>query len=499
MTRNTLLKITALGAIICMIVISYNCKKQPAASFYDGQYPTAVGQIIENKCATPGCHTTEAAGSAANLDLSTWTKAFKGSAHGAMIIPYNAAQSWIYYYINTNPQIAPALTPTMPLNQLPLTASEEQTLVDWINQGAPDANGNIAFSDPNSSKIYVTNQGCDNVTVFDANTKLASRFINVGNPSGADADVSPHQVKVSPDGKYWYVVFIEGSDIQKYDAATDQLIGNINIGSNGGSGTWTSISILPDGNHAFVASWQSNGELVYVDLKAMKSERQFSGLIYPHAINRYRKTLYVTAQYGNVIYKYSNTDSLANAKFPPQPKELVLAPGEYPNFNSELDPHEIAFTPDSSEYLVTCENSNEVRVFKTSNDSLLAVIPVGKFPQEMAVSKTSPYVYVTCMYDPSTAPSTEGSVCILNYKTNTFVKKIQDGLWQPHGITLDENNKVAYVLSQNLTANGPAPHHSSVCGGRNGYSMLIDMSTLNFVPNSKRELSADTYADAYRP
>lgn len=497
MKKSTLLKITAVVAVICMTVISYNCKKQQAAAVVDNGYPASVGQIITTKCAAgSGCHNSESAGSAANLDLSTWTNAFKGSVHGAMIIPYSSNQSWVYYYINTNPNNGPALTPTMPMNQLPLSQTEVETITNWINSGAPDENGNIAFSNPSSSKIYATNQGCDNVTVFDADTKLAARYINVGNP--ASEVVSPHQIQISPDGDFWYVVFIGGNVIQKYSTATDQLVGNININAANGGGSWTSLCILPDGNHAFAASWTSAGELAYVDLANMKVLKQFTGLVFPHAIHRYRNNLYVTAQYGNFIYKY-NIDSLINSPYGAQPKQLVLAPGEYPVTTSELDPHEIAFTPDSSEYLVTCEQSNEVRVFSTSNDKLLAVIPVGTFPQELAMSKTTPYVYVTCMYDPSSLPATEGSVCIINYKTNTLVKKIQEGLWEPHGITLDEKNQVAYVLSQNATTNGPAPHHTSVCGGRNGFSMLIDMNTMDFVPNSKRELSVDTYADSYRP
>jgi DNA-binding beta-propeller fold protein YncE len=498
MKKSSLLKLTALAAVICMV--NYNCRHDQSSVVIDNQYPAAVGQIMTTKCVTTGCHNSESASSAANLDLSTWTNAFKGSKDGAMIIPYSADQSWVSYFINTNPNNGPALTPTMPMNQLSLSPTEIQTLNNWINEGAPDANGNIAFSDPTTPKVYVTNQGCDNVTVYDANTQLASRYITVGNET--NGVVSPHQVQISPDGQYWYVIFIGGNVIQKYSTATNQLVGNMNVGTNNGQGgSWTSLCILPDGNHGFAASWTSQGELVYIDLNNFTSSgplKQFPGLSWPHAIHSYRNNLYVTSQYGNFIYKY-NIDSLINSRFGAQPTQLVLAPGEYPVTTSELDPHEIAFTPDSSEYLVTCQQSNEVRVFSTATDKLLAVIPVGTFPQEMAMSKTTPYVYVTCMYDGSSDPTTEGSVCIINYQTNTFVKKIQQGLWEPHGITMDETNKIVYVANQNATTNGPAPHHTSYCGGRDGYSMLIDMNTMDFVPNSKRELSVDTYADAFRP
>ena len=61
---------------------------------------------------------------------------------------------------------------------------------------------------------YVLNQGCDVVTVFDAATQLPMRYITVGNnPSVSE---SPHMIRISPDGKYWYVVFVANNILQKY-------------------------------------------------------------------------------------------------------------------------------------------------------------------------------------------------------------------------------------------------------------------------------------------
>ena len=69
----------------------------------------------------------------------------------------------------------------MPLNHEPLSKDEMKTLTDWIDAGAPSADGKVMRADnPNRKKFYVTNQGCDVVTVFDAATLLQMRYIPVG-------------------------------------------------------------------------------------------------------------------------------------------------------------------------------------------------------------------------------------------------------------------------------------------------------------------------------
>jgi hypothetical protein len=40
---------------------------------------------------------------------------------------------------------------------------------------------------------------------------------------------------------------------------------------------------------------------------------------------------------------------------------------------------------------------------------------------------------------------------------------------------------------------GPAPHHSSVCNGRNGYMTAIDLNSLLLIPNFQAEVSVDPY------
>jgi DNA-binding beta-propeller fold protein YncE len=76
--------------------------------------------------------------------------------------------------------------------------------------------------------------------------------------------------------------------------------------------------------------------------------------------------------------------------------------------------------------------------------------------------------------------------------TYAIVAKVYTG-HQPHGIMVDEQNSRVYVTNRNVTTGGPAPHHASLCGGRNGYVTAIDLNTLQLIPGFKAEVSVDPY------
>ena len=153
----------------------------------------------------------------------------------------------------------------MPLNKNALTRAEVQTIKDWIDNGAPDIDGNIKWSDnPNRKKYYVLNQGCDVVTVFDAVTQLPMRYINVGNQPNAPE--SPHMIKVSPDGQYWYVVFVANNILQKYRTSDDSFVGEVSLGAYQ---SWNTITISDDSKRAYCISWQNASRLAVVDIEHM--------------------------------------------------------------------------------------------------------------------------------------------------------------------------------------------------------------------------------------
>jgi len=457
-------------------------------------YPEEISKIIVKKCATAGCHTNQSKSGAAGLSLETWSNLFDGDRGGAVCIPFSHEFSTLFLFTNTDPAKGAVNTPIMPLSQynnprLPLSEIEMNTLTNWINSGAPDSDGRIAFADNSTrKKFYVTNQSCDVITVFDTKTRLQMRYVNVGASGGIE---SPHMIKVSPDGKHYYTSFsVSGTVIQKFRTSDDQKAGEIFIGT----GIWNTFVISPDSKKAFIIDWNSTGKIAYVDVEnmAIMPGSPWSGFVWPHGsgLSPNGDTLYVTCQSGNFIYKIPVND-------PSSFEEISIDPPQIPVNSAPIQPHDIIFSPDNSMYFISCERSNDVRVFQRSNDSLLAIIQVGHQPVEFAISNSvsTPYLFVTCMVDSSTS-ETRGSVDVINYKTLQWEKRIKTKISEPHGIGLDDENNVVFVANRNIS-NPIPPHHSTKCNGTNGFVSFIDLTSLQ-VLSKTIEVAVDPYSIAVR-
>ena len=283
------------------------------------------------------------------------------------------------------------------------------------------------------------------------------------------------------------MLFRSGSVLQRYRTLDDAFVDQANIGP----GNWNTISITPNGKHAFIADYSPAGKIVHVNLQTMTLTSASNTLDNPHGtyFMQSQNVLYVTAQYGNFIYKF---DFLSDTTYNviDLPVFITLQTGVPWTLTSSLDPHEIIFTPDESKYFVTCQRSNEVRMLNTANDSLLDSISVGGFPQEMAVSASRHLLFVTCQED-STSPSLQfgekGSVFVYDYQNHAPVN-INLGssagfirVYQPHGIAVDDASGKVFVASLNYSINGPAPHHPTGGNLRNGFVTIIDMNSMEYL------------------
>ncbi len=472
---------------LTILMLAVSCKHEPQTIIPDenigSTYPDAIAKIMVNKCATAGCHNALSYENASGLQLENWTTLFEGGNSGANIIPFSPAYSSLLYFINTHADLGPITLPTMPLYADPLSREEYLTIANWIADGAPDANGNIPFQKnaETRQKIYLTQQGCDLLAVVDAKSHLLMRYIPIGTTPGIE---SPHCVRVSKDGAFAYVSFLGGQYIQKIDTKTDKIVDSVFVGV----GSWNVLHLSQDGSKMMVSDWQGNGKMVLINANTMTIEQTYAGgdlFVFPHGItsNADFTTFFITAQYGNIIYKLSTDGNY----------EKLSLDGNTPVTTQGIrDPHEIIMTPDFSKYFVACEASNEVRVMDANADTLLKVIPVGIFPQELAVSRTTPYVFVSCMEDVSAFPNYKGSVYAINY--NTYEATRIDGpFYQPHGIAVDDENGTLYIASRNSNPNGPAPHHASSCSGRNGYYHVYDLHSFTRLPR-KYEVTVEPYS-----
>jgi len=491
MKTNHLHLIKLLVSLVIVFIFINSCKVDNKIIDVAGSaYPKEIAKIILNKCAISGCHNAASNAGAAKLNLETFDKMFEGTSNGATVIPYWYNQSTMFLFCNTYKDLGLQNLPTMPINAPILSREEVVTIKTWINNGAPRSDGYVKFSDyGNNTKYYVTNQGCDIVNVINPDLLVPMRYVSVGSSPRTE---SPHQVHVSPDGKYWYCLFLADSVIQKYSTSNDAFIGEIKIPQ----GNWNTFVITNDGKNAYAVDWSSNGKVIYVDLENRLLKRIYptDWFTYPHgvALSPDNKILYVLAQYGNAMYKIDVTNplypELINGA---QTIDGTATPEFNPTAANSLNPHEIKFAPNGNSYYITCQRSNQVRVYNAQTDQQIAVINTGSYPQEMAFSTTKNYLFVTCTEDTVTEVGKRGSVAIIDFSSNSLISKVYVG-HQPHGIDVDDKNNLVVVANRNASNDGPAPHHATDCVGRNGNIAFINLSTLK-VLNKKIEVTVDPY------
>ena len=469
--------------VLILVLLSFSCTKEKGIPDYDG-YPKEVGEIIVNRCSVRGCHNSISSEACAGLDLSSWETLFKGSRNNSSVIPYRSDQSFLLFSVNTFNDLGPEMYPSMPLNKSPLNRNEVNLIRDWINSGAPNNDGDIKFSDNNTRKIYVANQGCDFISVFDGKTKLVSRAFDVGNGANTEA---PHDMMVSPDGQYIYVSFYAGNLFQKYRTSDNTKVGEIILPDI----SWHTIDISGDSKTAVTTHLDANGKVAIINLEDMSIIATYQGgglFIYPHgcALNYDGSMLYTTSQQGNFIYKINLSDPQN-----PEISQIALQTGDIPSSNGIYKPYDVDYFPDYSKYAVTCQGTNELRIFDASNDSLLSVTPTTGVPQLMAFADQMPYLFVSCMGDSANSQTTS-SVDVINYSTFQKIKSIYTGP-EPRGISIDEEGHCVWVANRNISPTGWAPHHTTAFPGKNGYITIIDMYSLQLIPNWKTEVSVDPY------
>lgn len=478
----------------CFFIVFFISCKKDVGYVNKGDYPKEIGMIISKGCAVSGCHNSKSFEAASGYNLETWNDMFAGSRSGSPVIPFSSRFSSLCYYVNTYAELGLQNTPTMPLNKPALSFEEVKKIKTWIEDGAPDINGNIKWADnPARKKLYAVNQGCDVVTVFDAATQLPMRFIEVGNkPNVTEA---PHQVRVSPDGKYWYVIFINNNIMQKFKCSDDSYVGEIPLSPlAAGTGItnaldWNTFVITKDSKRAYCVSWTPSGCIAAVDLEKQKLIHFIGGQnYYPHAIalDGTDENLYVGAQTGNFMVKFDTAFSVSN--------QISLENGPI-NTGTSLDPHDILLGP-NNKLLITCQKSNEVRVYDITANLVTNTISTGVYPQEIVYSPLVNSYFVTCSEDNTTFPGKVGVVSKIN-AGDYSVTNIQVG-HQPHGIAIEESKRLIYVVSRNKSTNGPAPHHTSQCAGQNGFVNFVDLFSFTVLPK-RYELSVDPYFIFTRP
>lgn len=486
-------KVKYLLITISLLYLS-SCRKEEKLLMENKGYPTEIAAIIHKNCSTTGCHTTASKNAAGGISMSTWDELMEGGNNiNAYVVPYSPDQSPLLYVINSYEELGPILSPKMPFNQPAFSRATVQILMDWINNGAPNEYGNIKFSSyQNRSMIYVLNGQCNLISVIDVETGLVMRYVDINEGGGEFAEI----IKVAPNGEYYYVVHQSGI-MKKFNISDNSKNAQLDLGT----GFWRSMAISADSKKAFITDWSGNsalygGQIALINLESMTPitvhNNPLDSIYFPFGItvNNDFSIAYSSCQTGNFIYKFDLTD-LMN----PIISKVILESGDNIGYTSSpYRPGNIILSSDESKYYVICEQSNEIRIYNSLDDQLIAINSTGTNPQNLVFSDKHGIYAVTCMEDQTTFTEGKGSVILFDALAHTEIKRIYPG-YQPKGIVIDNTGDFLFIINRNADPIGAdAPHHYSDCEGNNGYAVKIDLNTLELIEDYKPELNVNPYA-----
>jgi YVTN family beta-propeller protein len=468
-------------SIIALAIIWLcSCKHHiEIAGLEESNYPDDVGRIMLTRCAVSGCHNNSSYTAAANLNLTTWNDLYKGANSGSVVIPFRSDFSTLCFFTNTDTSLGIALQPTMPVNQQPLSKADYLVLKNWIDAGGQDKAGRLMYEDnATRKKLYVINRMCDIVTVFDAASFLQMRYVDVGFSGNKEF---PYSIKIAPDRKAWYVsFFVQADGVQRFDGFADKQVGKLELGT----GSWHSFEITPDSKRGYFADNSEQGRLACADLENLQLLNSFTfdgELRYPSGIALTHNKLYIGCNSGNYIHIVNLIDT--------GHPTLIRQPVDGSNIiikESSANPSEILCNVATARCYLACTGTSQIKVLDMNTDKVISTIQLSSPPSMMA--KAGNMLLVSCPDDSISFSTTRGSVIAIDLTTNTVKQKINSG-YQPYGIAIDEANNMAYIANANIGEHGPASHHTSKCGGKNGNVTMLDLNTLQIVQGKKREVA----------
>lgn len=430
-------------------------------------------------CNTPSCH---ASGNSTGLNLQSWKSTLNGSNNGTMVIPFNGFWSHLTSVVNSDTNVAPVTTITLP-EYHKLDSQKVAAIINWINDGAKSKKGEVAFSNvSNNEKGFITNQASDLVAVVKPNEKQVIRLIPVGGSGILDA---PHYVKLSPDKKYFYVSLIQEGYIEKYDVTDYTRLGRMQAGQSPAH-----IEISPDGLSGYVTNFESSGS-VTTTRKFNTSTMQVTDIFTeprmkgPHgmALSHDGNTLFVTSEIGEYIFRINTNNFYASdSTYIKAPIDPSVPPSG--NGTSNFRPYQVLLSPDESLLFVSCRGASQVRVYNSSDLIQINAISLGtgSFPLLMKFTNDGNYLFV-CNRNNNT-------VSVINRTTQEVVSTISDVGIQPHGVDFSSDGKFAFIACE--TQSGFDGHHPTVGSKKTGVTRVIQIQGSNFtlLPNTRMEMGS---------
>lgn len=291
-------------------------------------------------------------------------------------------------------------------------------------------------------KVYVANEGADTVSVLDAVSFKALAIVRVGK--------MPHNVQVSPDGKFAWVTN-NGEPGQSTDASahqatahgahgamalpgavwvidtsTDAVVAQVPVGMHPAH-----VVVSPDGRLAYVTNGGDNTVSV-IDTAARSVVASIPVGQSPHGL-RIRPD-------GKEVYVANLKVGTVSVIDTASQKEVAQVP-------AGKGPAQTGFTPDGRLAFVSLSQENAVAMIDTATRKVIRKIAVGSVPIQLYATPDARTLLVA---NQGTRKKPGKTVSLIDLQSFKVAKTIETGAGA-HGVVVDRNGELAYVT--NIYAN----------------------------------------------
>lgn len=339
-----------------------------------------------------------------------------------------------------------------------------------------------ATSQPTSAtpySIYVSSESGDIITRIEVNAEgwHKAKEIQVGiMPTDIDG---PHNVAVSPDGRFWYISIEHGmpyGSVWKYATGTDSMIGHVQVGMFP-----TTVGLSPDGDWAVVPNSDFHGDRGNMNSVSVLYTRDVTQLTeiptcdMPHG-SRYNHAgtmVYIACMMSDELVTIDPSNFSIARRVPlgsGHPMSMAehnamearqdsaaaggrsaaaaprLAPGAasstMPGQNPDCLTTYVSVSPDDRLIYLACNHGNELQVRDAQTLELVRRLPTGNGAYNVEPSPDGRWVIVS--------NKKAQSASIFDTRTWTEAARVATTKRVPHGIAYSPDGRYAFVAQESV-------------------------------------------------
>ncbi|MES2113186.1 MAG: beta-propeller fold lactonase family protein [Bacteroidota bacterium] len=243
---------------------------------------------------------------------------------------------------------------------------------------------------PDGSRVYVTNEYSQNLSVVNTATQTVLATINVG--------TNPRGVCVSPDGSRVYVANYASNDVSVINTSINANIATIAVGRSP-----QGIAVSPDGTRLYVANSSTMSNSISVINTAdntILSTIEIGNLPFGLCVSPDGKRVYTCGN--NIVTVFNTSTNTATARIP-----------------VDKGPYSVIINSDGSRVYVSNLEANTVSVINTATNTIIATVPVKNGPSGISLTPDGSKLYVINNYS--------SNFSIINTATNTLIYTSPEG------------------------------------------------------------------------